>query len=125
MLDGVHLEAGFKGLGDLFMAIRSWQAVLTTVAISFGSMPSTLATELEARSTYNNKMTLIGVLREGARQRAVEVSDLQTLCLILGIGLDVTDRYLDQAADAGGLRQRRQRMQADLNTCQQGMKNSH
>ena len=66
------------------MAIRSWQAVLTTVAISFGSMPSTLATELEARSTYNNKMTLIGVLREGARQRAVEVGDLQTLCLILG-----------------------------------------
>ena len=92
-----------------FMAIRSWQAVLTTVAISFGSMPSTLATELEARSIYNNKMTLVGVLREGARQRAV----------------DVTDRYLDQAADAGGLRQRRQRMQADLNTCQQGMKSSH
>ena len=70
-------------------------------------------------------MTLVGVLREGARQRAVEVGDLQTLCLIQGIGLDVTDRYLDQAADAGGLRQRRQRMQADLNTCQQGMKSSH
>lgn len=125
MVKGVHLEAGIKGLGDLFMAIRSWQAVLTTVAITFGSIPSALAADDNAQSTYNNKMALIGVLREGARQRAVEVGDLQTLCLILGIGLDVTDRYLDQAVDAGALRQRRQRMQVDLNTCLQGMRNSN
>ena len=107
------------------MAFRSWQAVLTTVAITFGSMPLALAADDDAQSTYNNKMALIGVLREGARQRAVEVGDLQTLCLILGIGLDVTDRYMDQAVDAGPLRQRRQRMEADLNTCLQGMRSSN
>ena len=122
MVNGLHLEVGFKGLGDRFMAIRSWQAVLTSIAITFGLCPSALAADAHARSTYNNKMALIGVLREGARQRAVEAGDLQTLCLILGIGLDVTDRYLVQAGDAGELLQRRQRMQADLNTCLQGLK---
>lgn len=107
------------------MVIRNWQVALITVSMSFPLIPSALAADGLARRTYNNKMALIAVLREGARQRAVEIGDLETLCLILGIGLDVTDRYLDQAGDAGELRQRRQRMQADLNTCLQGLQGSN
>ncbi len=73
------------------------------------------------RSTYNNKMALIGVLRESARQRAVASGDLQTLCLILGIGVDVTDQYL-QALDADpALQERHQVMKADLDTCLVGL----
>ena len=75
----------------------------------------------EARQTYNNKMALIGVLRESARQRAVADGDLQTLCLILGIGLDVTDRYLSQAPGNAALQSRRRLMVADLETCLKGL----
>ena len=73
------------------------------------------------RLTYNNKMALIGVLREGARQRAVAEGDLQTLCLILGIGLDVTDRYLQTSNADTALQQRRQLMRADLKTCRDAL----
>ena len=75
----------------------------------------------EARRVYNNKMALIGVLREGARQRAVATGDLQTLCLILGIGLDVTDRYLQTSNADTALQQRRQLMRADLKTCRDAL----
>ena len=75
----------------------------------------------EARRGYKNKMALIGVLREGARQRAVATGDLQTLCLILGIGLDVTDRYLQTSNADTALQQRRQLMRADLKTCRDAL----
>ena len=73
------------------------------------------------RLTYNNKMALIGVLREGARQRAVAEGDLQTLCLVLGIGLDVTERYLAQVPANEALISRRNLMALDLETCRKGL----
>jgi hypothetical protein len=73
------------------------------------------------RLTYNNKMALIGVLREGARQRAVAEGDLQTLCLVLGIGLDVTERYLAQVPGNEALISRRNLMALDLETCRKGL----
>ena len=73
------------------------------------------------RLTYNNKMALIGVLREGARQRAVAEGDLQTLCLVLGIGLDVTERYLAQVPGDEALISRRNLMALDLETCRKGL----
>ena len=73
------------------------------------------------RLTYNNKMALIGVLREGARQRAVAEGDLQTLCLVLGIGLDVTERYLAQVPGDEALISRRNLMALDLETCRRGL----
>ena len=73
------------------------------------------------RLTYNNKMALIGVLREGARQRAVAEGDLQTLCLVLGIGLDVTERYLAQVPGDEALISRRNLMALDLETCRNGL----
>jgi len=77
-------------------------------------------TDME-RLTYNNKMALIGVLREGARQRAVAEGDLQTLCLVLGIGLDVTERYLAQVPGDEALISRRNLMALDLETCRKGL----
>ena len=73
------------------------------------------------RLTYNNKMALIGVLREGARQRAVAEGDLQTLCLVLEIGLDVTERYLAQVPGDEALINRRNLMALDLETCRKGL----
>lgn len=73
------------------------------------------------RRIYNNKMALIGILRESARQRAMAEGDLQTLCLILGIGLDVTDRYLDQVPGNAALNTRRRLMVKDLETCRRGL----
>ena len=80
------------------------------------------ANEVEAmRRIYNNKMALIGILQESARQRAMAEGDLQTLCLILGIGLDVTDRYLDQVPGNAALNTRRRLMVKDLETCRRGL----
>ena len=98
------------------LPLLTWLVVtVTVIAPVWGIDPS-------ARRTYNNKMTLIGVLREGARQRAEARGDLETLCLILGIGLDVTDRFLTMQATDQGLLQRRRVMEADLNTCLQTLK---
>ena len=98
------------------LSLLAW--VIATVAVAgpvWGMDPS-------PRRTYNNKMTLIGVLREGARQRAAVRGDLETLCLILGIGLDVTDRYLTVQKSDQDLLKRRQVMEDDLNTCLQAFK---
>lgn len=94
-----------------------WHAALVTGVLLFSAVAPVGAADTAARRLYNNKMTLIGVLREGARQRAIASGDLETLCLILGIGLDVTDRYLAASGSDPMLRQRRKSMQADLNTC--------
>jgi len=75
----------------------------------------------QARLIYNNKMALIGVLRESARQRAWAEGDFQTLCLILGIGIDVTDRYLAQRDQDDALTKRRNLMASDLKTCRKGL----
>ena len=41
-----------------------------------------LSWQLGDRQAYNNKMALLNVMLEGAKQRAVETDDLQTLCCV-------------------------------------------
>ena len=109
------------------MENRGWillcAVLIPVLAVKVVAAPQ--GTDLDsARSVYNNKMALIGVLRESARERAVVEGDLQTLCLILGIGIDVTDRHLSQAPYDPALQTRRSQMASDLETCRKGLEAS-
>ena len=90
------LRAGFIGLG------------LTTPAHAWGQ---------EDRNNYNNKMALLGVLLEGAKERAQDHGDIETLCLLLGIGADVTANYVNTAPNNQQINQRLVAMNNDLNMC--------
>ena len=39
-------------------------------------------------------MALLGVLLDGAKERAQDNGDIETLCLLLSIGTDVTANYV-------------------------------
>ena len=90
------LLAGFIGLG------------LTTPVHAWGQ---------EDRSNYNNKMALLGVLLEGAKERAQVRGDIETLCLLLSIGRDVTTSYVNVAPNNQQINQRLVEMNNDLNRC--------
>ena len=81
---------------------------LTTPAHAWGQ---------EDRNNYNNKMALLGVLLEGAKERAQDQGDIETLCLLLGIGADVTANYVNTAPNNQQINQRLVAMNNDLNMC--------
>jgi hypothetical protein len=62
-------------------------------------------------------MALLGVLLEGAKERAQESGDVQTLCLLLSIGKDVTANYVNTAPNNQQINQRLVAMNHDLNIC--------
>ena len=70
-------------------------SALFSALILFGIIPPALAWEETDQQAYYIKMSLLKVMLEGARMSAVETNDLQTLCLILSIGNDVTVRYVE------------------------------
>ena len=51
------------------------------------------------RSNYNNKMALLGVLLEGAKDRAQVRGDIETLCVLLSISKGITTSYVNIAAN--------------------------
>ena len=69
------------------------------------------------RSNYNNKMALLVVLLEGAKQRAQENGDIQTICLLLSVGTDVTANYVNSAPNNQQINQRLVAMNRDRNMC--------
>ena len=71
----------------------------------------------EDRSDYNNKMALLGVLLEGAKERAQDHGDIETLCLLLSIGKDVTANYVNTAPNNQQINHRLVAMNNDLNMC--------
>ena len=75
------------------------------------------AWEVGDRSNYNNKMALLGVLLEGAKERAQVRGDIETLCLLLSIGKDVTTSYVNVAPNNQQINQRLVEMNNDLNRC--------
>jgi hypothetical protein len=75
------------------------------------------AWEQDDRSNYNNKMALLGVLLEGAKERAQVRGDIETLCLLLSIGKDVTTSYVNVAPNNQQINQRLVEMNNDLNRC--------
>ena len=75
------------------------------------------AWEVGDRSNYNNKMALLGVLLEGAKDRAQVRGDIETLCILLSIGKDVTTNYVNDEPNNQQINQRLADMNNDLNRC--------
>ena len=75
------------------------------------------AWQVSDRQAYNNKMALLTVILEGAKQRAVEADDLETLCLVMSIGNDVTELYLQEQTSDQQIRQRLNGMRDDFSAC--------
>ena len=84
-----------------------------------GLTPATAAQVWEDgdRGFYNNKMSLLGVMLEGAQRRAVDSGDLETLCLLISIGNDVTLRYVQQNPGDQQIKRRLADMRRDLSGC--------
>jgi hypothetical protein len=90
---------------------------LLTGLIGLSLTSAACAWEQEDRNNYNNKMALLGVLMEGAKQRAQERGDIETLCLLLSIGKDVTTNYVNSAPNNQQINQRLVAMNQDLKMC--------
>ena len=75
------------------------------------------AWELGDRQAYNNKMAILKVLLEGARERAIVNNDLETMCLVMSIGNDVTETYLRVRTDEPLIQKRLIGMRNDLTAC--------
>ena len=69
------------------------------------------------RHRYNNKMALLGVLLDGARERAMDTGDLETLCLLIGISNDVTLRYAQLNPNDELIKPRLDAIGTDLSAC--------
>jgi hypothetical protein len=69
------------------------------------------------RQAYNNKMALLKVLLDGAKHRASDSGDLETLCLLMSIGNDVTLRYVQLNPDDQQIEKRLNGMRDDLTVC--------
>ena len=90
-------------------------SALLLVISAFG--PPSRSWQLGDRQAYNNKMALLNVMLEGAKQRAVDTDDLQTLCLVMSIGNDVTERYLQEQSSDKQIQQRLKGMRNDFTSC--------
>ena len=69
------------------------------------------------RSNYKNKMALLGVLLDSGKERAQENGDIETLCLLLSIGTDVTANHVNIAPNNQQINHRLVAMNRDLNMC--------
>lgn len=96
------------------MRIRAW---LTVPFISFLLTAPAAAWEESNRQAYNNKMSLLKVLLDGAKQRATDTGDLETLCMLMSIGNDVTLRYTQLNPQDLEIQKRLTAMRDDLTVC--------
>ena len=92
-------------------------STLISALILFGIATPALAWEETDQQAYYNKMSLLKVMLEGARIRAVETNDLQTLCLIMSIGNDVTVRYVELNPHDVEISNRLDGMRNDMTAC--------
>ena len=76
-----------------------------------------LAWDESNRADYNNKMALLRVLLDGAQHRASESGDVQTLCMLMSIGNDVTLGYAQLNPQDVEIEDRLGAMQDDLSMC--------
>ena len=82
-----------------------------------------VAREGQDRGSYNNKMALLSFLLESAQQRAGR--DVQTLCLLMSIGNDVTEQYTAINPDDVQIQQRLMAMHQDLSACLANQAEAH
>ena len=90
------------------------------IALAIGLITLTLPCQTLAetnRQAYNNKMTLLQVLLDGAKERASDTGDLETLCMLMSIGNDVTSRYSQLNPMDIQVKDRLGAMRDDLSLC--------
>ena len=90
------------------------------VALAISLITLTLPSQTLAetnRQAYNNKMTLLQVLLDGAKERASDTGDLETLCMLMSIGNDVTSRYSQLNPMDIQVKDRLGAMRDDLSLC--------
>ena len=90
------------------------------IALAIGLITLTLPSQTLAetnRQAYNNKMTLLQVLLDGAKERASDTGDLETLCMLMSIGNDVTSRYSQLNPMDSQVKDRLGAMRDDLSLC--------
>ncbi len=92
-------------------------SALFSSLILFGIVSPSMAWEETDQQAYYNKMSLLKVMLEGARMRAVETDDLETLCLIMSIGNDVTIRYVELNPNDVEINNRLDGMRNDMTAC--------
>ena len=92
-------------------------SALLSALILFGMISPSMAWEETDQQAYHNKMSLLKVMLEGARMRAVDTNDLQTLCLIMSIGNDVTVRYVELNPNDVEISNRLDGMRNDMTAC--------
>ena len=72
--------------------MKIWACLLAGM-IAGTTTPGAVAWVEHDRGAYNKKIALLGFLLESAQQRAER--DVQTLCLLISISNDVTERYVE------------------------------
>jgi len=98
-------------------------ACLLAGLIAGTTAPDAIAWDANDRGAYNNKMALLGVLLDSAQQRAGR--DIQTLCLLMSIGNDVTEQYVATNPGDAQIRQRLVAMRQDLSACLDNQAEAH
>ena len=96
--------------------MRAAVPFVTAVLLGLTVSPA-LAWEEGDRQAYNNKMSLLKVLVDGAKDRASNIGDLETLCLLMSIGNDVTLRYVQLNPGDQQIQTRLLNMRSDMTAC--------
>ena len=94
--------------------MKVWACLLAGL-IAGSTTPAAVAWDEHDRGTYNNKMALLGFLLESAQRRAGR--DVQTLCLLMSISNDVTERYVEANPQDAQIEKRLLAMRQDLSVC--------
>ena len=102
--------------------MKVWACLLAGLIVGT-TTPSAVAWEKHDRDTYKNKMALLGFLLESAQQRSGR--DVQTLCLLMSISNDVTERYVETNPEGVQIRQRLMAMRQDLRACLANQAEAH
>ena len=96
------------------MRLRTWLIVPCIIVLLVAPAG---AWEESNRQAYNNKMSLLKVLLDGAKQRVTDTGDLETLCMLMSIGNDVTLRYTQLNPQDLEIQTRLSAMRDDLTVC--------
>ena len=94
--------------------MKVWACLLAGL-IAGTTAPGAVAWEEQDRGSYTNTMALLRFLLESAQQRAGR--DVQTLCLLMSIGNDVTEQYVATNPDDVQIQQQLMAMRQDLSAC--------
>ena len=102
--------------------MKVWACLLAGLIVGT-TTSGAVAWDEHDRGIYNNKMALLGFLLESAQQRAKH--DVQTLCLLMSISNDVTERYVETNPEDVQIRQRLMAMRQDLRDCLANQAEAH